>query len=64
MVSGAEKLCLAEEGSEEEAAYLAEVESEEEVVCSVEEEFGEEVVSAEVSLVLVQCIFGSRIQIR
>ena len=47
-----------------EVVCLAEAESWEEVECLAEAEFGEEVVSAEVSLVLVQCIFGSRIQIR
>ena len=54
---------------------LAGMESEVEVVCLEEEEFGEKEFveeevssvgegSVEVSLVLVQCIFGARIQIR
>ena len=63
-------MCLAGMESGEEVVSLVGVESEVEVVCLGDEEFGEEEVSAvgegsvEVSLVLVQCIFGSRIQIR
>ena len=68
--SGVEVVCLGDEEFGEEVVSLAGVESGVEVVCLGDEEFGEEEVSAvgegsvEVSLVLVQCIFGSMFQIR
>ena len=59
-----------EEESGDEVLFLVEAESGEVVVFLEEEAFGEEEVfaagawSVEVSLVLFQCIFGSRFQIR